>query len=187
MTNLDSVFKAETSLCWQRSHMVKTMVSPVVMFRCESWTLNKSECWRTDAFELWFWGKHFKSSLDGKEIKPFYPKGNQPWKFIGRTAAKAEALILWPPDAKSQLLGKDLDAGKDWRQARVEGGRGWDCWMASLAQWTWIVKDREAWHAIVHGIQKSQTLLNDWTRTADSLHCITESNIVKQLYFIIFF
>ena len=60
--------------------------------------------------------KTLKSPLDSKEIKPVNPKGNQPWIFIGRTDAEAENLILWPPDVKSRLIGKDPDAGKDWRQ-----------------------------------------------------------------------
>ena len=60
--------------------------------------------------------KTLESPLDSKEIKLVNPKGNQPWIFIGRTDAEAEAPILWPPDAKSQLIGKDPDAGKDWRQ-----------------------------------------------------------------------
>ena len=85
------------------------MVFPVVMYGFETWTI-KTECWRTDAFELWCW-RWFLSLLDSKEIKPVNPKGNQLWKFIGRTDAGAP--IFWPPDAKSQLIGKDLDAGKD--------------------------------------------------------------------------
>ena len=60
--------------------------------------------------------KTLESSLDCKEIKPVNPKGNQPWIFIGRTEAEAEAPIIWPPDVKSWLTGKDLDAGKDWGQ-----------------------------------------------------------------------
>ena len=60
--------------------------------------------------------KILDSPLDSKEIKPVNPKGNQPWIFIGRTDAKTEAPVLWPPDVKSQLIGKDPDAGKDWRQ-----------------------------------------------------------------------
>ena len=60
--------------------------------------------------------KTLESPLDSKEIKPVNPKGNQPWIFFGRTDAEAEAQILWPPDAKSQFIGKDPDAGKDWRQ-----------------------------------------------------------------------
>ena len=76
------------------------------------WELNhKESCtWRIDDFELWT----FKSPLDSKEIKPVNHKGNQPWIFIGRTDTEAEAPIFWSPDAKSQLIGKDPDAGKDW-------------------------------------------------------------------------
>jgi len=61
-------------------------------------------------------GKTLESSLDSKEIKPLNPKGNQPWTFIGRTDAEVETPVLWPPDAKSLLIGKDPDAGKDWGQ-----------------------------------------------------------------------
>ena len=75
------------------------------MYGCESWTVKKAECQRIDAFELYC-----------KEIKPVHPKGHQSWIFIGRTDAKAGAPVLWPPDAKSQLIGKDPDAGKDWGQ-----------------------------------------------------------------------
>ena len=62
--------------------------------------------------------KSLESLLDSEEIKPVYPKGNQPWIFMGRTDAEAEALMLWPPDVKSRLIGKDLDAGKDWGQEK---------------------------------------------------------------------
>ena len=78
--------------------------------------------------------KTLESVLDCKEIKL---KENQPWIFIGRTDAKAEAPKLWPPDAKNWLIGKDPDAGKDWRQ-KEEGDIGWDGWIASPTQWTWI-------------------------------------------------
>ena len=83
------------------------------MYGCENWTIKKAECWRINAFELWCW-KRLESPLDSKEIKPVNLKGNQPWIFTGRT--DAEAPILWPPDAKHQLIGKDPDAGKDWGQ-----------------------------------------------------------------------
>ena len=81
-----------------------------------SWTINKAEHRRTDAFELWCWRRLFESPLDCKEIQPVYPKGNQPWIFIGRTDAEAETPILWRPDVKSWFTGKDPDAGKDWGQ-----------------------------------------------------------------------
>ena len=76
----------------------------------ESWTL-KNGCFWTVVLE-----KTLENPLDCKEIKPVYAKGNQPWIFIGKTDAEAEAAILWPPDAKSRLIGKDPDAEKDWRQ-----------------------------------------------------------------------
>ena len=77
--------------------------------------------------------KALASPLDSKEIKPVNPKGNQPWILIGRTDAEAETPIIWPPDAKSQLIRKDPNAGKDWRQEEKEMiDRGRDVWMASL-------------------------------------------------------
>ena len=86
------------------------------MYRCESWTITKAEYGRIDAFELSCWGRFLKSSLDYKEIKPVNPKGNQHYIFIGRIDTEAEAPILWLLDSKSQLIGKDPDAGKDSRQ-----------------------------------------------------------------------
>ena len=82
------------------------------MYRYESWTIKKAECQRINAFELVL-KKTFESLLDCKEIKPVNLKGNQPWVFIGKADAEAEAPILWPPDAKNWLIGKDPDAGKD--------------------------------------------------------------------------
>ena len=77
--------------------------------------IKKAECRRNDAFELWCW-RRLLSPLDNKEIQPVNTKGNQSWIFIGKTDAEAEALILWPPDANNWLIGKDPDAGKDWKQ-----------------------------------------------------------------------
>ena len=83
--------------------------------------------------------KKLESPLDCKEIQPVYPKGDQSWVFIGRTDVEAETPILWPPDAKSWRIWKDPDAGKDWRQEKKgTNDRGWDGWMASLTQWTWV-------------------------------------------------
>ena len=86
------------------------------MYGCESWTVKKAECWRIDAFELVVWQKTLESPLDCKEIQPVHPKGDQSWVFTGRNDAKAETLILWPPHAKSWLIGKDPDVGRDWGQ-----------------------------------------------------------------------
>ena len=83
-----------------------------------SWTVKKAEHQKIDAFELWCWKRLLRlpGPLGRKEIKPVHPKGNQSWIFIGRTDAEAEAPVLWPPDAKNCLIGKDPDAGKGWRQ-----------------------------------------------------------------------
>ena len=105
------------------------------MYGCESWTIKKAEHWRTDAFKLWCWRRLLRVPLDSKGIKPVNPEGNQPWIFIGRTDAEAEAPILWLPDAKSRLTGKDPDVGKYWGQ---EDKRVTEDEMASPTQWTWV-------------------------------------------------
>ena len=91
----------------------------------------KNWCFQTVVLE-----KALDSPLNTKEIKPVNSKGNQPWIFIGRTNTKAEALVLWPSDEKSQHI------GKDWCWERLRAGerddRGWDGWMVSPTQWTWI-------------------------------------------------
>ena len=115
MTNLDSMLKSRNITLPANVHLVKAMVFPVVMNGCRNWTIKKAEHQRIDAFELWYW-RRLESPLDCKEIKPVNPKGNQTWIFIGRTDAEAVVPIHWPPDAKSWLIRKDLDVGKDWRQ-----------------------------------------------------------------------
>ena len=115
ITNLDSILKSRditllTKVCW-----VKGMVFPVVMYEWERGIIKKADPQRIDAFELCCW-RRLENPLYCKEIKPVNPKENQSWIFIGRTDAEAETPILWPPDAKNWLTGKDPDAGKDWRQ-----------------------------------------------------------------------
>ena len=114
LTNLDSILKSRDITLLTKVRLVKAVVFPVVMYRCESWTMKKAECWRIETFELWCWRRLFESPLDSKEIQAVRPKGNQSWIFIGRT--DAEAPILLQPDVKNQLIWKDPDAGKGWRQ-----------------------------------------------------------------------
>ena len=113
MTNLDSVLKSRDIALPTKIHVVKAMIFPVVMYDCESWTIKKAECQRIDAFKLWCWRRLFRVPWTARRFKPVNPKGNQPSIFIGRTDAEAEAPILWPPDVKSWLIGKDPDSGKD--------------------------------------------------------------------------
>ena len=116
MTNLDSIFKSRDITLPTKVHLVKAMVFPIVMYGM--WELDYKESW---ALKNWCFGivvleKTLESPLDCKEIQPVHPKGNQSWIFIGRTDAVAEIPILWLPDVKNWLIGKDPDAGKDCRQ-----------------------------------------------------------------------
>ena len=101
MTNLDSILKRRDITLPTKVRLVKAMVFPVVMYGCESWTVKKAEHRRIVAFELWVLEKTLESPLDCKEIQPVHSKGDQSWVFIGRTDAKAETPILWPPHGKS--------------------------------------------------------------------------------------
>ena len=105
-----------------------------------------------------------------------HPKGNQSWIFIGRIDAEAETPIVWPPDANNSLIGKDPDAGKDWRleeKGTTEDEMvGWHHWLNGLEfEQAWgLVMNREAWYAAAHGTEKSQTWLSDWTELTEGLN-----------------
>ena len=121
------------------------MVSPVVVYGCKSWTIKKAEHRRIGCFWTVVLVKTLESLLYCKKIKPVNPKGNQSWIFIGRTDAEAETPILWPPDAKNWLIGKDLDAGKDLREGEEVDDRGWDGWMALPTWLTWLWASSGTW------------------------------------------
>ena len=133
----------------------------------EGWA-PKNWCFRTVVLE-----KILESPLDSKEIKTVNPKGNQPWILIRRT--DAEAPILWPPDVKSRLTGKQPDVKKiegkrrRWQRMRLLDGiiKSMDMGLSKLRE---TVKDREAWRAAVHRVSKSWTRLNDWITIWDGLY-----------------
>ena len=135
VTNLDSILKSRDITLPTKVHLVKAMVFPVVMYKCESWTAEKVEHQRIDAFKLCW--RRLEIPSDCKEIKPVSPQGNQPWIFI-RTDTEAETprlLATWceqPTHCKRPWCWEGLRA---WGEG---GNREWDGWIASPTSWTWV-------------------------------------------------
>ena len=163
MTNLDSILKSRDITSATKVCLVKAMIFLLVMYECEL-DYKKAECRRIYAFKLCCW-RRLESPLDGKEIQPVNHKGNQSWKFMGRTDAEAETPILWPPDAKNCLIWKDPDAGKDWRQKEKGTTEdemvGWHHQLDGHEFEQESVMDQDVWRTVVLGVTKSQTGPND--------------------------
>ena len=158
MTNLDSIFKSRDITLPAKVRLLKAMVFPVVMYGCESWTVKKAEpknwCFWTVVLK-----KTLESPLDCKEFQPVHFEGDQPWDFFGRNDAKAETPVLWPPDVKSWLIGKDSDAGRDWGQE--EKGTTED----EMAGWHYRLDGREfEWTPGVGDGQGGLACCNSWGR-----------------------
>ena len=151
------------------------MIFPVVMYGCESWTIKKAEHQRIDAFELWCWRRLLRVPWTARKSNQSILKDGS-WVFIGRTDVEAETPILWPPDAKSWLIWKDPDAGKDWRQEEKGTTEdemvGWHHRLNGHGfGWTPGVGHGQGGLAsVIHGVAKSRTRLRDWTELKLPLH-----------------
>ena len=161
MTNLDSILKNRDVTLPTKVHLVKLMVFPIAMYGCESWTVKKSECWRTDAFELWYWIRCLRVPWTARRSNQSILKEISP-------GCSFEGLMLKP---KLQNFGHLMQRADSFEKTlmlgKIEGrkkgdNRGWDGWMASLTQWTWVwVDSRSFW----------------WTETPGVLHSIVSQRV----------
>ena len=168
MTNLDKTLKSRDITLPTKVCLGKAMVFPVVMYGCESWTIKKAECRRIDAFELWCWRRLLRvsrtaSSSNQSTLKEISPGCSLEGLML---SWNSNLLATWYEELthlKSPWCWEIMRAGKG-------DNRGWDGWMASQTQWTWVWVDSKSWWwtgrpggAVVHGVTKSLTRLSDWT------------------------
>ena len=142
MTNLDSILKSRDITLPTKVRLVKAMVFPGYG-HVWMWEMDYKESWMPKNWSFWtvVLEKTLESPLDFKEIQPVHSKGDQPWDFFGKNDAKAETPVLWPPHAKSWLIGKDCDAGRDWGQEEKgmteDEMAGWHHWLdGHESEWT---------------------------------------------------
>ena len=177
MTNLDSILKSRDITWPTKFRLVKAMVFPVVLYGCESWTIKKAEHWRIDAFELWCWRKLLKIPWTTRRSNQSIPKEISPecsleglmlklkFQYFGHLMRRIDSL------EKTLMLGGTGDRRS--KETTEDEIAGWHYWLDGREfEWTReLVMDREAWRAVIHGVAKSRTRLNDWTELNWPIAC----------------
>ena len=184
MSNLDSILKSRAITLPKKFRLVKAMVFLVVMYGCESWTVQKTESWRIDAFELLCWTRLLRVPWTArwsnqsvlKEISPEYSLEGLTLKL----KLQSFAHLMWRANTLEKMCWEHTSSlCVPWCWERLKAGgegdrREWDDGMALPTQWTWVWANsgrwwrREAWHAVVHRATKSQTQLSNWTTTSEA-------------------
>ena len=202
MTNLDSILESRDITLPANVHLVKGMVFPVVTYGCESWTIQKAEYWKTDAFELWCWRRLLKIPWTARRSNQSILKEISPEYSLEGLTLKLKLQYFGHLMRRTDSLEKDPDAGNDWGQEKK--GRERMRWLdgitdsmdMSLSKLQELVMDREAWRAAVHWVAKGRIRLSNWTELNIQtilLECfkrtkyITEKNKVLNLFIKYFF
>ena len=175
MTNLDSILKSRDITFSTKFHLVRAMVFPVVMYGCESWTVKKAEHWRIDAFELWCWRRFLRVLWTARRSNQSILREISPGCSLEGLMLKLKLQHFGHLMQRADSFVKTLMLGKiDGRRRRGQQSMKWldgitNSMDMSLGKLRQLVMNREAWHAVVHRVAKSQLQLSDWTELNTTL------------------